>query len=146
MGEINHRVGIAGSAGQIYAALTTDVGLSTWWTNDTSGAGAVGSVIEFRFDGGGPDFEVIELVPDQLVRWRHSGEMPSDWMGTEISFRLTETDKQTVVNFCHGNWRETTEFLGHCSLKWAVFLLSLKQAIETGTGRPFPDDVRIDLD
>jgi uncharacterized protein YndB with AHSA1/START domain len=146
MAEINHRVGIAGSAAQIYAALTTDAGLSTWWTNDTSGAGAVGSVIKFRFDGGGPDFEVIELVPYQLVRWRHSGEMPEAWMGTEISFRLTETDTQTVVNFCHGNWREATEFLGHCSLKWAVFMLSLKQAIETGTGRPFPDDIHIDLD
>jgi len=48
----------------------------------------VGSVICFRFDGGGPDFEVVELQPDWLVRWKHSGEVPSALMGTEVSFRL----------------------------------------------------------
>ena len=145
MAEINHQVGIAGSAKAIYEALTTNEGLSHWWTHDTSGAGDVGSVIEFRFNGSGPDFEVIELVPDSLVRWRHSGSVPEDWMGTEISFRLEETGKQTVVRFRHCKWKEATDFMAHCSTKWAVFLLSLKEAIETGRGRPFPDDVHIDL-
>jgi len=145
MAEINHQVGIAGSAQAIYAALTTDEGLSRWWTHDTSGAGEVGSVIEFRFNGGGPDFEVIELVPDTLVRWRHSGGVPEDWMGTEISFQLKEADNQTLVRFSHSNWKKASDFMAHCSTKWAVFLLSLKEAIETGTGRPFPNDVPIDL-
>jgi len=31
----------------------------------------------------------------------------------------------------------------HCSTKWATFLMSLKQLVETGTGAPHPDDVRI---
>jgi hypothetical protein len=31
----------------------------------------------------------------------------------------------------------------HCSTKWAVFLLSLKQLVETGTGSPEPNDVKI---
>ena len=35
------------------------------------------------------------------------------------------------------------EFMYHCSTKWATFLLSLKQLIETGTGAPDPDDVQI---
>ena len=36
--------------------------------------------------------------------------------------------------------------MAHCSCKWAVFLLSLKDALETGKGRPFPDDIHIDHD
>ena len=60
MAEIKHRVGIKGSAAEVYALLTTDAGLSKWWTTDTRGAGDVGSIIEFRFGGVGPDFEVIE--------------------------------------------------------------------------------------
>lgn len=52
MAEIIHRVGIAVSADKVYEALTTDKGLSTWWTKDTTGAGGVGSVINFRFNGG----------------------------------------------------------------------------------------------
>jgi hypothetical protein len=31
----------------------------------------------------------------------------------------------------------------HYSTKWAVYLLSLKALVETGTGSPSPDDVAI---
>jgi uncharacterized protein YndB with AHSA1/START domain len=146
MANIIHRVGIAASVSEVYNALTTDEGLSQWWTTDTSGAGDVGSIIEFRFDGGGPDFEVAGLQPDSLVRWKHSGEIPGPWVGTEVSFQLKAAGSQTYVLFAHSNWKEPSDFMAHCSTKWAVFLLSLKQAIETGTGRPFPNDVPIDHD
>ncbi|MDH3979892.1 MAG: SRPBCC domain-containing protein [Gammaproteobacteria bacterium] len=144
MPEINHRVGIRGSLHDVYTALTTDAGLSTWWTTDTKGAGPVGSIIEFRFNGGGPDFEVVELQPDRLVRWRHTGSMPEEWAGTGISFELTESNGQVFVRFRHSSWQEASDFLAHCSSKWGAFLLSLKDAIETGTGRPFPHDIHID--
>lgn len=146
MADIIHRVGIAGSAGDVYKALVTNEGLSTWWTTDTSGAGGVGSIIKFRFGGGGPDFKVVEQKPDSLVRWAHSGEMPEAWMGTEVSFELTNGEGQTYVLFKHSNWKAPSDFMGHCSTKWAVFLLSLKEAVETGKGKPFPDDVPIDHD
>jgi len=146
MEGIIHRIGIACSPSEVFNALTTNEGLSQWWTTDTSGAGDAGSVIEFRFNGMGPDFEVVELQTDSLVRWKHSGQMPEAWIGTEVSFQLSSDGKQTYVLFQHSNWQERTDFMGHCSTKWAVFLLSLKQAIETGKGRPFPDDIHIDHD
>jgi uncharacterized protein YndB with AHSA1/START domain len=146
MAEIRHRVGIRDSAQNIYPLLTTDAGLSKWWTSDTRGAGDIGSIIEFRFGGGGPDFEVIELVADCKVVWRHSGEMPPAWMGSEISFELDETETQTFINFRHYNWALSDDFLAHCSTKWGVFLMSLKSCIETGTGQAYPDDVQIDFD
>ena len=145
MAEIRHRVGIRGSAAEIYALLTTDSGLSRWWTTDTNGAGPVGSIIEFRFGGGGPDFAVIELIPNRLVRWRHSGDMPEDWKGSEISFELQEEKRQTLVSFRHYNWARSDEFLAHCSTKWGVFMMSIKSCIETGKGQPYPDDVHIDF-
>ena len=144
MAEINHRVGIAGSIEDIYSALSTDEGLSRWWTTDTTGAGEEGSIIQFRFGGGGPDFQVAELQKNKLVRWKHSGSMPEDWMGTEISFELSQNDNEVVVRFRHSNWKQATDFLAHCSTKWARFLMSLKDAIETGKGQPYPDDVHID--
>ena len=78
MSEIIHKVGIACSAGEVFNALTTDKGLSRWWTTDTSGAGGVGSIIKFRFGGAGPDFEVVELQPDILVRANHVTEHGCD--------------------------------------------------------------------
>ena len=142
--EINHRVGIKASPESIYEALTTNEGLTTWWTNDISGAGAVGSTIKFRFNGGGPDFTVTKLIPNKTVCWQHSGNMPESWMGTAIIFQLEAAEGQTIVRFTHANWQEATDFMAHCSTKWAVFLLSLKDALETGKGKPFPNDVQID--
>lgn len=146
MAEINHRIGIRASAAEVYQRLTTDRGLSSWWTEDTRGAGHPGSIIEFRFGGGGPDFEVIELIPDKLVRWRHSGRMPEAWMDSEICFELSEDDRQTILLFSHYNWKRSDDFLAHCSTKWAIFMMSLKAAIEEGAGNPYPNDVHIDFD
>ena len=146
MVEIIHRIGIACTPADVFGALTIVEGLSRWLTTDTSGAGATGSIIEFPFNGMGPDFEVVELERDALVRWRHSGEIPEAWIGTEVLFHLKSEGNQTYVFFSHSNWKERSEFMGHCSTKWGVFLLSLKEAIETGKGRPFPNDVHIDHD
>jgi uncharacterized protein YndB with AHSA1/START domain len=144
MHAITHRIGIKAPPEKIYELLTTNKGLCQWWTNDVTGAGDVGSIIQFRFNGGGPDFLVAELNLNTEVRWQHSGSMPEAWMGTEIVFHLTQEGDQTFVRFTHLNWTESTDFMAHCSTKWAVFLLSLKDAAETGTGRPFPNDIQID--
>lgn len=144
MAEINHRVGIKSSAEEIYDALTTNSGLRKWWTADVSGSGEIGSIFEFRFNGGGPDFMVSELIPNKIVRWKHSGTAPDEWAGTEILFRLENGDNQTIVRFIHSGWKESSDFMAHCSTKWAVFMLSLKDALETGKGKPFPDDTQID--
>lgn len=146
MAEIRHRIGIKGTTAEIYQLLTTDPGLSQWWTSDTQGAGAEGAIIRFRFGDSGPDFEVIELIPNQLVRWRHSGSMPTDWMGSEVSFELESQAQQTVLLFRHYNWKESSDFLAHCSTKWGIFMMSIKSCIESGAGQPYPDDVHIDFD
>jgi hypothetical protein len=41
-------------------------------------------------------------------------------------------------------WREEVEFMAYCSTKWATFLLSLRDLVETGTGKPAPHDLKID--
>jgi len=144
MESINLKVGISGSIEDIFIALTTDQGLSSWWTSTTTGAGDVGSIIQFRFDSAVVEFEVVELVKNSLVRWRHFGDMPEEWSGTEVSFTLDEQENQVMLLFKHANWQNAPGFMAHCSMKWAVFMLSLKQAIETGKGSPYPDDIQID--
>jgi uncharacterized protein YndB with AHSA1/START domain len=146
MAEIKHRVGIQGSAAQIYALLTTDTGLARWWTSDTQGAAGIGSIIHFRFAETVVDFEVVELIPDRLVRWRHSRDMPPAWMGSKIVFKLEQKDKQTILLFSHYDWQNSDDFMAHCSTKWAIFMMSLKACIETGQGSPYPNDVHIDFD
>ena len=141
---IQHKVGIKASAAQVYQSLTTNQGLAAWWTDDVTGAGAVGSTIAFRFNGGGPDFKVQRLTENQQVIWAHAESMPEAWNGTEIVFDIDDKGDQCFVHFQHRNWKSDDDFFAHCNTKWGVFLLSLKDYLETGAGKPFPNDIQID--
>ncbi len=87
--------------------------------------------------------KVLESNPEKILRWSCVNG-PAEWIGTDISFELSEQDGQTIIIFGHRNWREAVEFMAHCSMKWAVFLLSLRSYVETGTGKPSPHDLKID--
>lgn len=149
MVDIIHRIGIKAPAAQVYKALTTLKGLANWWTEDVTGDSQVGGKIEFRFltkTGeilGGMVMEVQELGENKAVRWL-CVDGPEEWVGTEITFQLSEQDDQTIVLFGHRNWREAVEATYHYSMKWATFLLSLRQYVETGSGKPSPNDLKID--
>ena len=60
MVDILHKVGVKSSPDDVYEALTTRDGLAGWWTEDTKGQTDVGGVLEFRFEQGGFDMEVLE--------------------------------------------------------------------------------------
>lgn len=143
MPDILHRLAIKASPSDTYAALATIDGLARWWTTDTRGTSEVGGVINFRFgERGFIDSRVIELVPDTRVLWEVI-DGPDAWHGTWIRFELSQQDDHTIVLFKHQGWAEAIEFMHHCSTKWATFLMSLKAALETGTGAPYPDDMHI---
>ncbi len=144
MVDILHKVGIKSSSlSAVYGALTTLGGLAGWWTAETRGDTKVGGVIEFRFDAGGIDMKVRELVPDQRVVWEVVAG-PDEWIGTTVRFDLQQEGDWTLVRFKHEGWKEPVDFMHHCSTKWGVFLLSLKSLLETGHGSPAPNDIKLD--
>jgi uncharacterized protein YndB with AHSA1/START domain len=143
--SILHRVGIKSSASDVYRALTTRQGLAEWWTTDTRGSFDVGGVIGFHFGTRGFfDMKVLELDPGRRIAWQVV-DGPKDWIGSKVNFDLKQDGEQTTVLFKHEGWKEQSEFMHHCSTKWATFLMSMKALVETGKGAPFPDDVRITL-
>lgn len=141
MADILHRVGTTATPQTVYEALTTVEGLTAWWTTDTSGEGD--GVLKFRFGNvGGFDMKVLDLRPNARVLWEVV-EGPAEWVRTTVSFDLAQDGDWTIVLFAHRGWREQVEFMNHCSTKWAIFLMSLKSLVETGTGAPHPHDVQI---
>jgi hypothetical protein len=58
--------------------------------------------------------------------------------------RLNEEGDYVIILFKHEDWKEPVEFMHHCSTKWGIFLMSLKSLLETGTGAPDPNDIKID--
>jgi uncharacterized protein YndB with AHSA1/START domain len=149
MADIIHRIGIKSSPDQVYKALSTINGLANWWTEETEGEDQTGGKIQFTFRSQAGEvkgimiMQVEQLEPGTLVRWR-CVDGPPEWIGTIVTFDLSEQDGQTIILFGHRNWAEAVEFMAHCSMKWAVFLLSLREYVETGKGRPSPGDLKID--
>lgn len=147
--DIIHRIGIKTPADQVYKALTTIEGLGNWWTEEVSGDAQIGGRIEFLFRSktgeliGKMVMKVSELNEQKTVKWI-CAEGPAEWIDTDITFDLSTADGQTIVLFGHRNWKEAVEMTAHCSMKWAVFLLSLREYAETGKGKPSPHDLKID--
>ena len=148
MANILHRVGIKAKVDKVYKALATRDGVAGWWSSDTKGDSKAGGTLTLRFTSAGVEigrFELkaLELQPDQKVLWQVL-DGPADWIGTRIGFDLKQEGEYAIVLFKHEGWKEPTESMHHCSTKWAVFMMSLKQLVETGTGAPSPEDIKID--
>jgi uncharacterized protein YndB with AHSA1/START domain len=149
MVDIIHRIGIKAPLQKVYDALSTIEGISGWWTKDTSGISRVGEIIVAKFyspddkELGSMRMEVKALEPNKRIHWKFTAG-PEEWIDTDVTFDLRQEDGYTIVIFGHRNWREEVEFKAHCSMKWAIFMLSLREFIETGDGRPSPHDIKID--
>jgi len=80
--------------------------------------------------------EVIRgLVGARLV-WRCL-DGPSDWKGTEISFRLDATPNgATTLLFTHAGWRESSDFMANCNHQLECYLDELKNGAEGQSSPP----------
>ena len=149
MPDIIHRVGIKAPIKKVYDALATVKGIASWWTENTTGTSEVGKAIVVRFhskDGkeiGSMKMEVKALEPSKKVHWKFI-EGPDEWLRTDVIFELHQEEDYTIVIFSHRNWEKPVEFMAHCSMKWAIFMLSLKELVENGKGKPSPHDIKID--
>ena len=149
MVDIIHRVGIKAPLARVYAALSTVEGVAGWWTRETTGESKLGGSIDVVFrepngeEKGRMRFALQKLEPNAEVRWRFSSG-PEEWVGTEVTFQLSQEGDYVLILFGHRNWREPVDFMAHCSMKWATFLLSLMALLETGEGKPAPVDLKID--
>jgi len=144
MPDIRHRVVISAPLSSVYEAVATPSGISEWWSQDgVRGESKVGSRLEFYFGQPEPAavMEITQLDPAGHVNWTCVGGA-DEWIGTTVAFDLTDSGDETVVMFSHAGWRDPSEFMAHCSARWAYFLLSLKSVLETGKGTPFPNDLK----
>lgn len=140
MADILHKIEIKASRDKVYEALSTQAGLASWWTKDTKAEPKVGAIIEFTFNKKFTQkMRVDDLKPNARVAWT-CVEGAQEWDQTKITFDLSEENGETVVRFGHRGWKEASDFLAHCSYRWAYFLRSLKLAMQEGKGTPHPDD------
>ena len=163
MPNIRHEVLIGAPADHVFKAITSQQGLSAWWTPDATAEPALNSVARFPF---GPTYfkemKITKLEPSIQLNWACITGC-DEWVGTTLSFELLSGDKGTLSKsraelydqlqqlkhdagtllvFSHDGWREYTPMFAECNYTWGQFLRSLKLFCETGTGRPWPQQHR----
>jgi uncharacterized protein YndB with AHSA1/START domain len=138
MKSIRHQLKIATPPEEVYKAITTQQGLSGWWTPETTAKPETGSTARFAF---GPKYfkemKVTKLEPFSKIEWLCLKGY-EDWIGTTVTFELQPVDNGTVLFFHHDGWAAYTPGVAVCSYDWAIFLRSLRMLCETGKGTPYP--------
>ena len=144
--EIWHEIHINASPNEVYQAVSDIRKLAHWWTTDTRGKSAVGKKLEVWFYGHlAAEMVVSSLKAGKLVQWRVTERSIPDWVDTEIEFKIFREHNQTILHFRHSKWREDAKMFPECSMHWAIYLLSLKEFVEMGTGRPHPYDMPVNI-
>jgi len=150
MSHFKASVLLSAPAADVYMALTTQRGVSAWWTTDCEVGTGIGDSVTVRF---GDTFKVMRiesLRPWSEVAWRvvdaHLAvpglTRTSEWVGTTIRFSLSqESGTTTRLDLEHVGLTEAIECYGICTQGWHQFLASLKSCVETGVGAPFAPEV-----
>ncbi|MCH8031197.1 MAG: SRPBCC domain-containing protein [Bacteroidetes bacterium] len=138
MADIIHSISIKASPEAIFDAITTQKGLSSWWTEHVKAEPTEGSTTTFGFNDGEFEFhiQVDELTPGACVRWTCSSDFP-DWNGTTLRFDIAvRDDGVAMVGFRHMGWESGSEHLARCNTDWGRLMYYLKDYLETGSDTP----------
>ncbi len=117
----------------VYQVLTTEEGLAQIWTKKLRVKPQVGFINEFDFNE--PELtkmKIITLEENRKIVWECI-ESDKKWIGTMVSFELSEQGNKTTVVLSHTDWRAVTEYYKWCNYNWAMFLQRLRNYCEDTT-------------
>jgi len=138
MSDILHWIRVDAPPQRVYDAVTTQDGLSSWWTADVEAKPVEGSTAVFGFNDRAVVFRmrVDELSPPELVRWTCLGDF-DEWAGTRLEFRIRpHDDGGSEVTFTHSGWKSTEGFFRQCNTDWGRLMYYLKDSVEGRSSQP----------
>ncbi len=138
MADLTHCIPIKASPETIFDALTTQKGLSSWWTEHVKAEATEGSTTTFGFNGGEIEFHmhIDELTPTSCLRWTCSSDFP-DWNGTTLRFDISvRDDGVAMVGFRHMGWDSESEHFARSNTDWGRLMYFLKDYLESGSDTP----------
>ncbi|MCI0688240.1 MAG: SRPBCC domain-containing protein [Sporichthyaceae bacterium] len=119
--------------------MDTEPGIAGWWTPTVEFPGGTGSVMRPSFAQAPYPFTLtVDEASDKQVKWTSSADFPPHWVGTTITWTMTPADGGTLVHFSHDGWANDQGPFPSSALTRGLLMDSLKQYVETGTGKPLP--------
>lgn len=120
-----------------------------WWSeNIEGGTEKLNDVFTYRVkDLHQCTMKLTEVVPNKKVVWLvldnyfNFTKDQSEWIGTKVSFEITEKDGKTQIRFTHIGLVPAHECYEICENAWTGYIQnSLRDLITTGTGQPNPKE------
>lgn len=143
MAKVKHRVGVNGPVDQVFAAITASEGFAGWWASSAEVRVEIGGKVDLTFDGLAVlKFKYRDIQENRKVDLQ-CVEGPAPWQDSELLFGLEQAEDQVFVTLTHQKDASSEEDFLYFSTKWACYLLSLRDFVETGKGRPYPNDIKI---
>jgi uncharacterized protein YndB with AHSA1/START domain len=131
-------------------ALTTEDGIASWWSRQTSGPRDgelrvgfpdVPQPFEFSVDDGGEPVTAGGSAPaGSRIEWR-TGGFPPWWAGTTIRWDVAPNPEAagTRLLFSHAGYDPDNPVIPIVTPAWAQIVGRLKAYAETGAAQPFFD-------
>ena len=144
MNKTSHFIGAKTSKEAMFNAISTPEGLAKWWASSAQGMAVEGGTIRLNFDNLATlKFRYDEIIYNQKLVLT-CFESFKAWDKTQLVFKIEEKDSQVFLTHIHQNISENDiESYTYFSTKWTVYLLSLKQYLETGKGTPYPSEIKL---
>ncbi|WP_411029634.1 SRPBCC family protein [Spongiimicrobium sp. 3-5] len=144
MQKTTHFIGAKTTREKMFQAIATPEGLQKWWASSASGSVAIGEMLQLDFK----ELTTLFFRCDALVTNEHLVLTCFDsfktWNDTQLVFDIEEKEGQVFLTHTHQNIaEEDQESLTYFTSKWTVYLLSLKQYLETGEGTPYPTETKL---
>ncbi|MFT6843846.1 MAG: hypothetical protein ACJAUV_000013 [Flavobacteriales bacterium] len=141
--EITHLLKIKASPEKVFKAVSSQQGISAWWSKECSVGESEGSTSTLKFDKQGTivtmGFKTTHLNVNKKVLWECVENANPAWLGTRISTEISETLEGSEVLFSHRNFDEKwkgQDLFEMTKQGWEHFVGSLVSFCETGEGEP----------
>jgi len=133
-----HEIDINKDKEAIFQALTSEIGLKSWWTSQTE-FNPKEKTYKFGFMNGKYwfAFKIIKQEENK-IEWEciNADSLSKDWIKTKLIFDIVKTNDHTTLKFTHANWNESSEVFSRCNTTWGFLMFSLKNYLENGKGMP----------
>jgi uncharacterized protein YndB with AHSA1/START domain len=140
MAEMHHLMQIDGvDAAAAYTALTTQDGITGWWTSRAAVSGSeVGDRLSMSFPDAPVTWDMTVATADRPARveWDCTGGPPG-WLGTRVTWAIEPTDTGVVVRLDHTRFAEVDDMFRIVTVGWAQMLRSLRDHLASGVRKPF---------
>jgi uncharacterized protein YndB with AHSA1/START domain len=134
--DYTRTITIAAPIDTTFATVSTVEGVRAWWSSTASGSAEVGEELVFGF-ADTTIMRVDESTAPHRVQWTCLKCGVTDWVGTTITFELSEVDgDRTSLHFTHHGLRPDVECWDMCETGWNHYLGSITRLAQTGVGQP----------